>query len=457
MPVTGDRLTPGRRRWLWWPAALLLGAALLLSIIDLAVTPAWRKPPTPVTRHGYGPANFAAALKLADNDVLLGEERVQRTPGEWDFQEYLAQALLTRSRLTGGYADLARADTAIARGLADAPPGTGPFLLAAVANMAVHRLAPVAGLLDQLAKSAVPADVAERADAQALRGDLAFYQGDYGAARRAYVDAARLHNQAGIALRLAIWQQKHGQFAAAEAQIGAALAMTATPTRQFHANTLLQRGVVRLAQGDWPAAAADFAEADRLFPGDWRTAAYRAQLHAATGDLAAAGQQYRAILARAGPEPPAEVMDALAALERAQGNTATSRHWADRAGAIWEARLGLLPEAAVGHALDHELVFGTPARALALARQNVAARPYGDALVLLAQAQLQAGDPAAAAATLARVEASGWRSAPQFVVLANARALLGDGPGADAARAQALAINPRALDPAISLIWFGNH
>ena len=76
---------------------------------------------------------------------------------------------------------------------------------------------------------------------------------------------------------------------------------------------------------------------------------------------------------------------------------------------------------------------------------------------MLGWAQLVSGDPAGAAATIARVNASGWRAPQQYLVLADAMALLGKPDAAEAARAQALALNPRALDAGMSLLWFGNH
>jgi tetratricopeptide (TPR) repeat protein len=458
-PAIPDDRAPRRRRRLVFTAALVLVAIGIVMAIDrLAPAPAAPAPAAaPAMRHGYGPATYAAALTRADEDVLLGEERVAREPAQWVFQEYLAQALLVRARLTGSFIDLAHADAALAHGLASAPPNTGPRLMAAIGAMAIHRLGSVTALLDAHDTAVVPAGSAERAEVLALRGDRAFYAGDIAAARRAYAAAMRIHAAAGIAVRLANLYRAQGEFAAAEAQIAAALAMTKTPSRALHADLLLQQGAIRLSYGDWSGAQTLFAAADHLFPGNWRTQALLAQMAAVRGDTAGAEGLYRTILAGNPAEPPPEIMDALAALYRAGGNIAASRAWADRAAARWATRMALLPEAAVGHALEHELVFGTPARALALARQNVAARPYGDTNILLARALLQNGDPAAAVAVLARVAASGWRSADQYALLAQAQALLGHGDAADAAQARALAINPRALDPALPLLWFGTH
>jgi tetratricopeptide (TPR) repeat protein len=440
-------------------AALIVAAGITVAIICRAIDspPTVRSRPAAMPqRFAYGPQDYAAAIAQADRHVAFGEERVHRAPDQWAYQEYLAQALLGRARLNGSFDDLARARAALARGLADAPPGAGPLLTAVVADMAVHRLAPVAPLLAQLGAAAVPDDRGERAEATAIAGDLAFYSGRPGAARRIYAQAAALQNGAAVAVRLANWYMKMGQFDAALAQVEFAGNSMGTPTRLFHANLMVQRGSIELARGDWQAAEACFKAADAAFPGYWRTEAFAAQMAAAHGDLAAAETGYRAIVDRQGDAPP-EVMDALAALYRTKGNAAESRAWGDRAAAIWAQRLALLPEAAVGHALEHELVLGNPARALALARQNVAARPYGDALVMLGWAQLVAGQPEDAVKTITALQASGWRTAQQYVVLSEALALLGRADASGAARRTALAINPRSFDPAASLLWFGNH
>lgn len=430
-------------------AGLALLAALIVLALYRSLEPATQ--PRPIV-YGYGPANFAEAIAMNARHIALGEQRVRDAPDQWSSQESLAQALLARARLTGSFDDLARAQAALESGMATAQPGAGPLLTAAVGNMTVHRLPPVAALLDTLGRAAVPADVDERAEAMAIAGDLQFYTGHYAAAKATYTAAAGLHHDAGIAIRLANWYQKMGDPAAALAQIDAAMASTRAPTRPFHANLLLQKGSIQLTSGDWLGAEASFAAADKVFPGNWRAAAFLAQMRAARGDTGAALAAYTAI-----PDPPPEVMDAIAATYRSTGDTAASRRWADRATLGWARRMAQLPEAAVGHALEHALVFGTPDRALALAQQNYDARPYGDGLVMLGWAQLQAGDPAAAAATIARVNASGWRSPQQYLVLADAAALLGDPDAAESARAQALALNQRALDPAVSLLWFGNH
>ncbi len=438
----------------WWRlVALFVVAGLVVFAVDR-----WRDPPQPAApvagRHAYGPRSYAEALAAADAAVALGRDRVAREQHEWLNQEMLARALLRRARLTGSFDDLAGADAAATQGLADAPPAAGPFLTGAIAALAVHRLAPVEDLLRRFDAAVVPNDIGDRAEAAALSGDLAFYSGRYADAAAAYARSARLENGGGAAVRQAVLARARGDLVAADAALRRAIGPA--PGRQGHATLLLQRGGVALAAGRWADATALFAEAERVFPGWWLVAAHRAQLLAANGDLAAADRAYRAIIGRTAQADPV-VVDALAALCFERGDLAEGRVWAAQSGAIWDQRLLQLPEASYGHAAEHALAVGDPVKALDLARKNVAARPYGDAQLLLATAQLANGDAEAAVATVEAVQASGWRSAAQYVVLADALALLERGAEADAARATAVAINPHALDSGTALLWFGVH
>jgi tetratricopeptide (TPR) repeat protein len=149
-------------------------------------------------------------------------------------------------------------------------------------------------------------------------------------------------------------------------------------------------------------------------------------------------------------------MDALAGLYRAQGDFPRSKAWSDRAGAIWQTRLRHIPEAAWGHAIEHELAFGDPARALDLALKDYAARPYGGSAIALAWAYMANNRPADALRTVDKVLASPWVSADQHIVAAQAHALLGESDAADGERQKALAINPRSLDRDAAQIWFGH-
>lgn len=431
-----------------------------MALIGVAVD-RWRaqlQPPTSVQRFSYGPRTFAEALALTQDDVLRGTDRIARAPQDWINQEVYARGLMGRARLTGSFDDLAAARSALDRGMGDAPHGAGPVLLDAVNLMSLHRQRPVPHDLDLFEGQAVPPAAPDIAESKAIRGDVFFYSGRYGEALRAYRAAEALDPGPGTQMRIANRDRKMGRFDEALARFDRALATPRPATRQFTATVLLQKGLTELGRGRWDEAADLFAQADALFPGNWLTAAYRAQMIAAKGDLPGAERAYLAILRRSTPAMPMpEVMDALAALLRARGHVAASRGWSARAGAIWDRRMAQLPEAAAAHALEHELALGTPARALTIARANWKARPYGDSAVLLAIAMRANGDAAGAVRLMQALARTGWRGAPQYVVLSDALAMLGRSEDSEAARAEALAINPRAFDASASLLWFGNH
>ncbi|WP_426167688.1 hypothetical protein [Sandarakinorhabdus sp. DWP1-3-1] len=248
----------------------------------------------------------------------------------------------------------------------------------------------------------------------------------------------------GTALRQAALAVARGDFAAPGTATG----------QQARATTALQHGAVALGAGHWPQAASYFAEAEQVFPGWWLVAAHRAQMLALQGDLEGANRAYRAIIGRTATADPV-VMDALAALCFERGDLPDGRLWAAQAAAVWERRLLTWPAASLARAAEHELAVGDPVRALDLARRNLAAWPGRDAQLLLARAQLADGKAAEAVATIAALEAGGGRTAAQYVVLADALAVLDRGEESEAARQAALAINPKALDTPASLLWFG--
>jgi tetratricopeptide (TPR) repeat protein len=392
-------------------------------------------------------------MRQASQQVDNATERLGYGPPDWLHEEGVARALIARSRLSTDYGDLARAVEVIDTAQAMAPPNAGPSLTAAVIGMITHRLDKSEAALAIDDRSAVPPEAAEQAEAAGLHGDIAFYRGDMAAARTWYDRAHQLQPGAGIAYRRALLAKTSGDFEDAIRQFQAAAPSPRHNTVFERASVALQIGAVEQARGNHRAAADWFAVADRQFPGFWLFEAHQAQSRAIAGDLAGAISAMRAVAERA---PAAEVMDALAVLLRADGQPAESRRWAARAGAIWTARLRQLPEAAFGHAIEHELVFGNPSRALSLARANLAVRPFGESHLLMASALLMNGRTSDALKHIAKAEKTGWRSAPMYALRAQALELQGRGAEARAAREAAIALNPRIFSPETALVWFSH-
>lgn len=398
------------------------------------------------------PLTYPEALSRADLMLRAAREQNVVRGGEWLMQDRLANAAIDRARLTGSFDDYAEAQQALDRAFVEAPAGSGPHMTQAALDFSLHRLARAEAMLNAIDRYAVPAEAEVRAEVRATRGDIAFYRGDYAQALRRYSNQGGLTDP-GDAFRLAVYHGKTGRIDDALAALDRTQREMRFPNAQFLANLDLQRGALELQRGAWDKAAADFARADRIFPGHWLAQAHRAQMLALAGKRAEAIAQFEAIAAR---NPAPEVMDALAGLYRAQGDYPRSRLWSDRAGAVWETRLSQIPEAAWGHAVEHYLAFGDPARALDLAERDYAARPYGASAIALAWGYIANNRPADALRLMDKVSASPWVSADQHIVAAQAHALLGQSDAADAEQQKALAINPHSLDRNAALIWFGH-
>jgi hypothetical protein len=141
-------------------------------------------------------------------------------------------------------------------------------------------------------------------------------------------------------------------------------------------------------------------------------------------------------------------MDALATALRHAGRDDEAAAMVVRAAAGWAELRTRFPEAAVGHALAHELQHGDPARALALARTDAAARPGGDAQVALAAAHLAAGRPTDARAIVERVLATPYRTTRLHRVAAQAYATVGQVEAAQAQLADCKSIDPSCSERA---------
>jgi tetratricopeptide (TPR) repeat protein len=452
----GQAQIPTARRTKW-PRYLLVPLLAVAVVVGLDW---WRSAPvpTPVSaaewgRAGFGPASYSAAMTQATQQLANARERLGLGPSDWLDEEGIARALMARARLAPDYADLAQAEAVLAAAQAHAPANAGPALSAAALAMMAHRLDASEAALRVADASIVPAGASEQAEAAGLHGDIALYRGDFAGAGRWYDRALRWEPGPGAAYRKANLAKASGRFDEAIRLFQAASPPPARSSPLQHANTALQIGAVEQARGNYAAAEQWFAAADRLFPGYWLFEAHRAQSLAIAGDLPGAIAAMRKVAERA---PSAEVIDALAVLLRADGQAAESRQWADRAGAIWAVRLRQVPAAAYGHALEHELVFGAPARALALARANLAARPFGESHLLMASALLMNGRTGEALHHIALAEDSGWRSAPLYALRAQALELAGRGREAEIARKAALALNPRIFAPETALVWLSH-
>lgn len=431
----------------------IAGVALANSFIDKPAHQEGAIEKLAATKPSFGPANHADALKVATDQVSLAKERISRRPDDWLNQESYARALMARFRLTGDYADLANAQDALNRAEKSTTPGSGPMLTDAIFAATSHKLDRLGQQLKKMAGVVVTLQP-EEAEALALQGDLDFYSGRYEAALQSYLASAALSDSPGISFRLGRYHQRTGDSEAALQYFASAATKTKQKSPMFLSSVWLQVGTVELERGNWEVAERNFEKANKIFPGYWLIQAHLAQMRAVRGDIAGAKLAYTNTAIQSGSP---ETMDALAALYRLEGNAVQSRYWSGKSAAVWSERLKLLPEAAYGHAFDHQILFGNPQVALDLARKNFASRPYGDSAVLLALALLANGTPAQAQLVLETLGKTNWRGAQQHAALAATYSMLGQEEASERESDKALAMNPKIFDPAAPLIWFGHH
>lgn len=435
--------------------AVLLLAALLAAALLQRLWPAPSVAPPPASAGAaYGPADYSAALETLDRDVQREIERASADSQSWMRLESLATAHHARGQLTGSHEDLAAAYNAADRARQLAPDGSGPVLARAIVALSLHRSSVATAEIERMNGFAIAPPPGDRAEAEAIRGDVALYRGDYAEALRRYRAADALERGPGTLIRLSDWHRHRGEFAPARVLLETGLADERRTTPWLRAVYLLQLGALDLQAGDWHAAEARFREADRAFPGSWLAQAHIAQMEAVRGEFASAERRYRA--AMQGAERPA-VMEALAAVVHAQGRAGEAGTLEARAGSLWRQRVEEWPEAYADHAFEAALREGDTGRAHRLAALNYRARPYGGARIGLARTAAARGRLASARAVLEELERSGWRSVEQYAALADVCERLGDADCAQAARSRGLAINPRAFDPRASLLTFGNH
>ena len=429
----------------------LIVVALLFFATRLIETPPPAIDRAPVLMRSGVPQTYAEAVHRTDEAVDGAARRVRHMPGQWLPLESLARAQFDRARLTGDLASYLAARDSFARAFTGLPPRVGPHLSRAEFALGVHDLAAAAADLDTVESYATAPESAEKADILAMRGDIAFYRGDYAGAADLYRRAAATDPATGIDVRLATHAMRMGRPDEALRMLDRAEREAPTITPQILARIELQRGMVERARGAWPAATAHFDKALAIYPGWWLAEQQRAAMAALTGDYPDAIRRLDALARRTGlPEP----MDALAALYRVSGDAARSRQWSARADALWDARVAAFPAAFAQHAIDHHLAFGDPPRALELARQSFKARPFGETAIAIAAALIANGYPDRALVVLDAVERSGWVSAEQHLLAAQASAMLGRGDAAEAARRRARTIDPHSSDRNPALLWF---
>jgi len=385
------------------------------------------------------PTDYASLLRRYDSNLKDAQQELLKSPDRVGTREALAQAWMQRALLSGDFRDYAAADRALASAFAIADQLHAPLMSRVQLNLLLHRLPQAQIDLLQLDQQYIlrgnPMLISNKAE-------LAFQQGRYAAALDGF--HLSLHNQESVItlVRLAIWYARTSQYSEAAALLDRATDENHADTPYLAAWLQLQQGLLLLDRGRWEQADEQFLQSEQRLPGWWLPRSRHAEILAFEGKRDQAQALYEALLRETGH---AEFMDAIARLRREGTEPASAKQWTVRAAAAHQERMKLLPEADYGAALEHELWFGRPDRALELAQRNATLRPNGEARGLLAMAMYKAGRTAEAQREIQAVLATEWNTAETHAIAAQIAAALGQREEADKQHAIAIDLNPRAF------------
>jgi tetratricopeptide (TPR) repeat protein len=305
-----------------------------------------------------------------------------------------------KATLTGEYADFQAAEKAIEAAIAAVGPSEDLLFLEASFHFRVHRLARARETL---------ARMGERAGAPRMRAfaaDLAYQEGRYAEVGEGYRAALRHARTWDNLARLAFFESRTGNLAAAEKlYLEAQDELTVKEMRSW-AWVELQRGLLDLDFGRPAKALEHYRRAEEGYSGWWLIEEHIAEALGQLGRRQEAIELYRRILEK---NRSPEFLSALAALLE-ESDPAAAAELDREALASFEKQSALYPEAALGHYLEHRLDRGAPDRGLLeMARRNVALRPGGEARLLLARAYAKMGESELAKEELEAIEATPWR------------------------------------------------
>ena len=355
-----------------------------------------------------------------------------------------AGAYMSRARLTGDYADYAKAEELIDKAFAMQKVDYGPWMTRAQLNFTLHRLDRVDADFERHKRGPAKKKAAQAGDL-AFAASLAFQRGQYEDARRMYEEALALHVSPRVQTGLAIYEWKTGNFDKAEELFAKAIAAHKGDETEPVAWAHLMLGLMDLDRGRYDEALEHYRTAESFIVGYWLIDEHIAEILTLQGKTDEAVKMYEDIVARTNSP---EFMDALAEIWAERGDEAKSKEYIAKARKRYEEQLAQFPEAAYGHALDHFLQFGDdPKQTLAMAEKNHALRPNAEAKALLAQAQLAAGEKKKAVKTIEAALATPYTTADLHLTAAQIFRANGDEKRSAEHVEKAKVINPKAELP----------
>lgn len=339
-------------------------------------------------------------------ELLIVQKRLERADARMQTRPHdpvqlltLAQALLTRQRLTGDLGDIEHAQKLLDRAVQMDPDLAGiPPLKASLLSKRHH-------FRDALS---IYASLPDSRDTRIARATMRFELGEYVPAldELKAIAAEDRKPDPHLLASIAVREGKLGRFEDADATMARA--------RESYFNKIerwpvawqhLMLGLMDLDRGDTLAARSHYLDADREVPGWWLVREHLAELDLLDGQHDRAIATYEQVVDETGNP---ELIGALAEAYEAAGRKEDAEKTRKRAHDAFDALVASHGSLASAHAIEFYNEYGDPARALELAEANAELRPNGESLLLLADAREKNGDVDGAKALREQVAASGW-------------------------------------------------
>ena len=377
-----------------------------------------------------------------DSGITFLENRVRRDPDDFIAWNQLAERYHRELRRTGDDSFIAREMQAAEKSLQAISAAQNPDGLAALAqaHLTAHRFKEARAAALQLRE--IPQAKIRSLE---LLADTAMELGDYGEARKACEELAKLEGaELSAAPRLAKLATIEGKLDQAREhwQKGLAYSVDRAATEPetvawFH----LQLGALAFKRGDWDSAEKHYADAGKAWPEGYAVEDYVAELRGAQGRTAEAIALYEKLAARV-PRP--EFFQALGDLQVLAGETEKAAEWHARAEAAY---LQSVRKGAV-HFYHHLAGFYADSKADATqavewARKDLTLRSSIHAHDALAWALYKNGEAAEASTECAKALATGTRDPHLLYHAGMIRMAAGDIAGGKKAMLQAAEANPR--------------
>lgn len=345
-------------------------------------------------------SDYNSELKLIDAELERSRRQLAEGGSEKEVFRHIYH-LYRHASLTNNFVDYRETDTVLRRAWERYGPSRQWYLFSAHFNFKLHRLEAAKADLIKLDR------YGGSPQGEILKADIALQQGNYHLAGQAYAAICRENPSWDNLARLAYFKLHTGAGNEADRVYQQAQDQLSSKQMRHFAWLELQRGLIDLEYRHYQRALEHYLLAEEAYSGYWLIREHIAEAYALMGRRQEAIELYQSVIEQT--RSP-DFINALATIYEDEGDSRANELYAE-ADESFSRQYRLFPEAAVGHFVESLLKRRQPdRRVLDYAIRNHQWRPNGRAKYLLAKAQQQVGEAAAAKALMQNILSSPWWS-----------------------------------------------